>query len=1672
MIRNPKIVRAVALYFLIQFTTSIVYPSVSFALTSGPSQPEFSSFEPVATTNMVDEFSGDFTYNLPLLEVPGPQGSSYPISLSYHSGTSPEEESSWVGYGWTLNPGAINRGTRGLPDDYKDKDVVFHNKMPKNWTGTVGGGVGFGEIFGVELKEIGVDLSATVSLRYNNYRGFGYNAGVGVSLGRGLVSMGYNVSDGSGSYSLNVNPSAILKWNSFQSEISINLNRKRIDKQQDRAAEKSLDKRKSLNRGVGSAINLSGSSYGIFSYTSVSKPNIVSQYKGNSFNVSVSLEGNPVIVPVGASGYVFGSYTYQENVSETTVKGNGFMYAAEASDDHLMDYHVEQEKDFNKRDVFLGIPFNDADNFIVSGEGIGGGFRLHNKTAGHFGPRGVTSNTDIYNIGGEIGAGWTFGPGVDVGKGLQTLAVGNWNRELSKFSKRDDENVDEPVFFRFNNDQGGEWGTNHDDLPFRAHVSGGDNVSLPVDKDKYNIENSRSGRSSYIGYHTNGEIISSFTDNKPGHQAYSHNAYISSSSLSGINPDNPNVDNNLIGEFAIFNEAGSRYVYGLPVYAKNEKNLSYSARGLQSVSENFIGYANAPNESIKVGEEKLSPYATTYLLTEIITPDYIDRGAGGEFGPSMDDLGGYTRFNYNKKTSAYRWRAPFKGMIYNKNSHSDPQDDLVSYSEGDKEIYYLYSIETKTHVAVFKTSERKDGKEAASNAFASTSGHGSGSLEKLDEINLYSIADFQRTGTNLSRDAQGNPILKGDAKAIKTVHFDYDYTLSPGLPNSADSKGKLTLKRVYTEYNGINRVKISPYEFQYAYPTVAEYALFPAKYKANGDNDVVTDYTGLGDQNPSYSFFLADAWGNYQAEGDKRFRNEEPWLDQNKVAGFDPAAWQLKVIKLPSGGEIHVQYEQDDYSFVQDQEAHVMVKLNEAPAELGSNNLYFFDPASVGVTGTADVEALRSMILDRYVTRGKKIYFRFLYRLVGNNNFTDTDEDLKSCNAEFITGYASVRDCILTGNGKLALVLKDEGRLPKDVCKDFVKSQRLGKVYPSQDCDPATGVNDPSNAKALVNQLLSLSKGLLIPGQLCQSLDEKHSYFRIPTPLAKKGGGIRVKRLMMFDTGLEGQSVLYGNEYIYKTERDGKIISSGVAANEPQAMREENILVDFVARKGQNLWSKIVAGKDKEQSEGPIGESILPGASVGYSRVIVRNIHSGKTSPGFSVTDFYTARDYPIALGQPDKEKTMTTIKRTDKNPLPISAPFYTKIDNKTSAAQGFSFVLNSMHGQPRRNASYSGVYVLGKKMAEYSEVNSITYEYFEPGAKVPVMSSLYDGITLKNPGREVDITFSQRKVAEVSNDVNVEADLQLTVIPLAFVVLVIPYPTAVPSFSYIKGELNTHSTTKVVRYPAIVKKTTVVQEGIQHEEENLAFDAYTGKPVAIRSTDEFKGAYLSQNIPASWEYTEMGAKWKSEGKKVTGSFTFASSIVGLGEDPCVLAEFTRGDMIQLGDAAQAVYYITDKDYLNNSLKVEPAANSTPPSATLNQIKIIHTGRTNQLQQQAGAIAMHHEDKQSLAIPQVDQANRYEETTDGGTTRSFAADLENFIKSTQEQTTLTGPYEHLDMSGFADKLTTCTADLTDVTVTELTFLKSSDGQNVKVQLMKFTVMCGNTAVIVKADGWN
>src|SRR5258708_526926 len=85
----------------------------------GPTQPEMQAFQSVNANNMVDLFSGDFSYNIPLMDVGG-----YPVNISYRSGISMDQEASWVGLGWNVNPGTITRNMRGLPDDFNGNDSI------------------------------------------------------------------------------------------------------------------------------------------------------------------------------------------------------------------------------------------------------------------------------------------------------------------------------------------------------------------------------------------------------------------------------------------------------------------------------------------------------------------------------------------------------------------------------------------------------------------------------------------------------------------------------------------------------------------------------------------------------------------------------------------------------------------------------------------------------------------------------------------------------------------------------------------------------------------------------------------------------------------------------------------------------------------------------------------------------------------------------------------------------------------------------------------------------------------------------------------------------------------------------------------------------------------------------------------------------------------------------------------------------------------------------------------------------------------------------------------------------------------------------------------------------------------------------------------------------------
>ena len=162
-INKSKRNRIVSLFLLIVFSQSVILPTTALALTGGPSQPEVESFTPVGMTDLVDMFSGDFKYNIPLIDAGG-----YPINLSYNAGPNMEQEASWVGLGWNLNPGVINRSLRGLPDDFHGEEIENKIYQKPNWTFSLGGATLL-KLFGVKM----LNTTASLGLKYNSYNGLG-----------------------------------------------------------------------------------------------------------------------------------------------------------------------------------------------------------------------------------------------------------------------------------------------------------------------------------------------------------------------------------------------------------------------------------------------------------------------------------------------------------------------------------------------------------------------------------------------------------------------------------------------------------------------------------------------------------------------------------------------------------------------------------------------------------------------------------------------------------------------------------------------------------------------------------------------------------------------------------------------------------------------------------------------------------------------------------------------------------------------------------------------------------------------------------------------------------------------------------------------------------------------------------------------------------------------------------------------------------------------------------------------------------------------------------------------------------------------------------------------------------------------------------------------------------
>jgi hypothetical protein len=1582
-----KFQKVSSLFLALLLFFEVSYPTQMMALTGGPSQPEVQSFEPIGTSDMVDLFSGDFNYNLPLLDVEG-----YPVNISYHSGVNTDQEASWVGLGWNINPGVVNRNMRGLPDDFSGDVVTKEFNMKPNTTWGVALNVGI-ELFGSE--NIGVNLGGSYGFNFNNYNGpsviksFNVNisAGLGgggsLNAGLGLTSssdegltvqpsIGFSQkikSGGNTETSLGINIGTSFNSRGGLSQLTIgasaNVSYTGSDKRSVAVKDANGNDMKDANGNTmmktetyskGSASLGSQSASGTFDFGQQTySPKIDMNMKNFSMSGSFTLGGElwGVHGKVGLSGF----YSSQE-LAQTTVNSPafGYLYAenGEFNDNALMDYNREKDGTFTENTPALPLTNLTFDTYGVSGQGIGGSYRPFRGDIGYVFDAAAFTTNNSDALTAEVG----FGGYVHVGTNVTVIDVlsesGKWKSDNTAinsliYTSKGNGNDFENYYFKEANEK-----TVDSDPTFYNRVGKDKPVRFDVTLGKFN----HSVNNGFVDQYGNSIPFSGPIKRLNRDRKTQNISFLKKKEYNNFAVDDDYIPqlstgakDHHIAEVTTLGTDGARYVYGLAAYNNTQKEITFSVGstnisshtnsgswGTDPAVKGTVPYSPSDNSSGNTqgidnyfSSTTTPPYAHSYLLTSMLSADYID--ADGIRGPSDGDFGNYTKFKYAKKTG-FRWRTPVAQSAnvatFSEGLKSDFQDDKANVIYGEKDLYYLDSIITKNYIAVFHKSKRLDG-------LGVTGVDGGISLTdtimKLDSISLYSKRDL--------------------SIPLKRVHFEYTYGLCKNVPNNAVAgQGKLTLKKVFFTYQNSNRARLSPYTFDYHESNPAE--------------------------NPSYNVKAYDRWGNYKPNNATTIGVESgtdadnfvlspnmppsdyPYVDQDKtVEDIYSSVWNLKEINLPSGGTIKMTYETDEYAYVQDKPAGQMFKIinytndttlltvsnidqsnTRVPFDVGSG--YFIFKAHKNLTNKTD-----------YIKGISNLYFRFLVEIRGLPKTTRSY-------LEYVSGYGQFKSIkfLKRGTDWYGVLQLNDVNLKDDNTGANVNPVvhagiNFGKIHlPKVVWDATGGSFSGTLSGAIVSAMINSSfiknvrDAVTGPSQtLFTNYDVAHkfiggkSWMRLNNPDGHKlGGGSRIAKIEMIDNWTQmvggptnGYDANYGQEYNYNLD-DGT--SSGVASYEPQLGGDENPYREpiFVSTR------KLLVPDDQSYVETPFGESYYPSASVGYGQVTVKNLQRTKVkrhATGKVVHEFYTAKDFPVIT-----TRTPLKFRRGKDSPGSLRSLLKINVRDYLAATQGFAIELNDMHGKPKTQKVF--------QEDQSVPITSIEYKYkCDPylinSFKLRNDCKVVDKngtISTKDIGMFFDLVadFRESKTETKSTTVALNVD----VIPVLG--YPVPIPGIWPGFAKDKKRFRSATTTKVVQRFGILDETIAKDLGSVVSTKNIAYDAVTGDCLLNQTTTNYNDNIYTFKYPAWWHYDQMGPAYENLGVEQTGV-----NIVGSGASTNISATylFKEGDEVIFKSSTNN-YYGWVFNVGSSSVTFIRKDGSFIPAGTYD-IKIVRSGKRNNL---------------------------------------------------------------------------------------------------------------------------
>ena len=759
-IRTSKLTKFFVYYLSIMLFLEVTSPMSAYALTSGPAQPEFNSFTPIGTSDMVDLTSGDFNYNIPIMDVGG-----YPINLAYNSGVSMDQEASWVGLGWNVNIGQINRNVRGIPDDFKGDEITTYNNLKDN--------INVGVNAYVNPQIIGaldnISIGAGMNVEYNNYHGVSASPSFGISFKLSdNVSVGMQLSSSSDD-GLSITPNVKLSGraqdgvnanSAFCGSISpsITYNSRRG------LSSFNLSSNLSYMNGCKDAIGNGSKSFGIDSGSgSISfLNNTFTPTKRQAFkndNMTFSFSGGPDLWGAHLEGSISAYGSVQSIKDKYKVdKAYGYENTDYATEYDILDFNREKEESsVTKNTLVLPVTNYTYDILTIQGQGVGGMIRPFRGQVGYVYDPKVNDISGSNSIGMEYEGGAGGHIGVNFKNTECTTYTGNWNTVATPFFKEkySGNNLNyEKVYYK-------NVGENRVDDEYSAlyknKLSNSDAITLLLDDNKqasfkylkkFQL-NASTGLTPIVD--NTGQITN--INNLKRSEREKRNQIIQKVTKAEvfkynlkkfITPNNNAKDHHTVG-YIVTDENGTRHIYGESAYNKNKEEVTFATdnsgvdytKGIKDYNSNEDSTNNSQGIDHYYNRVVTPPYAHTYLISSILSPDYQDLTSNG---PSDDDLGTYTKFNY-KTFDGYQWRVPYNGVSYNEGLKTDLRDQKASYLYGEKELKYVNRIITKTHVAFIDMVDRADGMGVGGKEGGNSNKIGP-RMQRIASIRLYSKAQL------------------------------------------------------------------------------------------------------------------------------------------------------------------------------------------------------------------------------------------------------------------------------------------------------------------------------------------------------------------------------------------------------------------------------------------------------------------------------------------------------------------------------------------------------------------------------------------------------------------------------------------------------------------------------------------------------------------------------------------------------------------------------------------------------------------------------------------------------------------------------------------------------------------------------------------------------------------